>query len=276
MKDYFDSLITSLEDIYKFDESIELTSSYISEKIQSGKGRVIIVSAGVIGSYVKRTVDSFEYLFKYDHSKIVTLKAGDKYRDMNIDDSRRLENVEAVGALDAIEMGINSDDLVISLSVTGSTKHLKYFLKESHDRGAKTVSITSSRQSGFKKEYIDLPIDVNVKNKTIKGLYIGNHTTILKIIIEFIMFESFKNLGQIVNGSIMTTNTWTKKLRDVSIEVLQVFDENITNGEALKLLENSEDELSIAILKLTRGLDNEQAKKLLIEHDYDFNKIGIY
>ncbi len=276
MNKYFESLIESLENIGMIENEISEAAKKVGDFLKSDKGRLIIISAGAFSAYINETIKSFRYLFKYDHSRIITIKSGEKYRELLNDESRKIENIKAVGVLDVMEMNVDNDDIVIALSATNSTEHIKYFMKQSHECGAYIINITSPSKGTFKKDYVDLPINLYIKNKTIKGLYIGNHTTILKVIIESIFFEAFKNVGQIVGGMILTTHTWTKKLRNSSFEVLRFFDEHLTNEQAIELLKESENELSVAILKKTKNISNEEAKAILERYKYNFNKIGIY
>ncbi len=272
MKEYYESLENSIKEILEKRELIEKISNEVSKRIID-QGRIYIISAGAVSDIVNSFISSFDYLFKYNKEKIISISAGKAYKELYPLKWRHFENNKTIGALDAMEMGINEKDLILSLSSTGETDYVKNFLNESKSLGALTYSITASPQEQI-TEHNNLNITVN---KTIQGLYIGNHTTILKAIIEGIMFNSFKNLGQIHNGMILTVDVWTDKLFYTSFEVLSKLSPGLTKEEAKKLLKSSDQQLSIAIIMLMKKISKEKALEELNKVNYDFRKItGIF
>ncbi len=275
MKKYFDSLQATLNEVEPHIKNMEDISNNFVQRINNG-GRIFIVVAGPVAKMTDYLYDSFRYLFKLDWEKIHIIEAARRheqsFRDKN--EWKHLENDKSIGAIDAIEMGINECDYVLGLSVTGNTKYINQFLKQSGDSGAGTAIITSSTKAE-ELSYIDTTINFQVQNKTVKGLYIGNHTTILKLCVEVIFFDVFEKLGQIINGMIMTTKIWTDKLFMVSMNVLWEIDPNLSIEDGRQLVKESDGELSIAILKLLKNYTTEEAKNILEDNKYDFNKIGI-
>lgn len=274
MNKYFKGLIDTIDKVEQYNNELE----YITQEFQNrfnGKGRIILLSAGPIAYMNDYLTESFKYLFKFDWDKLVNIQPGKSYEDYFPKNSnkswRNIENEKSIGAIDTIEMNVTKDDFIIAFSVTGKTNYINQFIKQSKEIGARTALITSSPHAT--NDIADVNINLPVENKMIKGLYIGNHTTILKLIIESIFFKTFEDMGQIYNGMILTTNTWTNKLKEISMSVLCEFNSELSIDDGKRILEESDNELSVAILKLSHNIEKEEAKKILEKNNYDFKLI---
>ncbi len=271
--DFIDSLISGLKEVKIKQEDITSISAEIIKRI-NGQGTVLFLAAGPVSKMIDSLVDSLEYLFKYPKGKIKSITSGKKYKELYEEDWKHFENNRTIGAIDVIELGIQKEDIVIALSSTGKTEYINNFLKESNALGASTIYITTANDE---KELESYGKSINITlPKTINGLYTGNHTTILKVILDRILFHTFEELGQIHNGVILTTNIWTKKLMWTSYQALKYFDDSITEEEAEKLVKECDNELSIAIVMLKTKLSKKEAIDILKKNNYNFKKISIF
>lgn len=270
MREYISRLKNALEQIEDRICEFANLQNEIIKRIKND-GKIYIVSAGQMNKIVDSIVNSLDYLFKFEKNKIISIEAAIKYKNILPNSWKHFENNKTIGAIDAIEYNITKNDLIIAISSTGKTHYINNFLTQCKTLGAQTYNLTSANDSNsvdYKFNNINIELD-----KTIGGLYIGNHTTILKVIIESLIFDSFTKLGQIYEGRILTTYVWTKKLFTTSFINLKHFKNDITEDEAKELLIKCDNQLSVAILTITNNVDPIEAKELLEKNKYNFKKI---
>lgn len=269
---YFESLTEVLKTADNQNNKIKELAGDIVKRI-NGKGKIYIISAGPNADMVNDLFYSFSYLFKFNKEKFLIVQAARKHKVYSAE-WKDYENNKSIGAYDATLFKITKDDLIIGLSVTGKTHYINHFIREFKSKGAKTSIITSSNLFG-NLDFIDVHLDLSIKEKTIIGLYIGNHTTILKVAIESIFFNVFEELGQIFNNLILTTKVWTKKLFETSLAVFEVLFPEMSKEEVEKLLNECEGEQSVAIVMLIKGISKNSAIKLLKENSYNFKLLNL-
>lgn len=269
---YFESLIETLKIADKQNNKINELANDIIQRIK-GKGKIYIISAGPNADMIDDLFYSFSYLFKFNKEKFVIVKAAQKHK-LYSEDWKDYENSKSIGAYDATQYRISQNDLIIGLSVTGKTHYINHFIREFKTRGAKTSIITSSNLFG-NLDFADVHIDLSIEEKTIIGLYIGNHTTILKAVIENIFFNVFEELGQISNNLILTTKVWTRKLFETSLSVFEVLFPEVSKDEVEKLLKQCDGEQSVVIVMLKKGISKNKALKLLKDNSFDFKALNL-
>ncbi len=267
--DFISNLISSLQNIDKNKSDIKILRKFILNKINTN-GTIYIVAVGPNATMIKELIESFSYLFKIKENKFVLVSVKEEYESQL--GWKHFENNKTIGVISAIEKNVSSKDIVIGLSATGKTNYVNHFLKESDILGAETFLITTSDFEN-KKEYIKHNIRLELFKKEIYGLYIGNHTTILKVILEAIILSVFEELGQIIDGNIVTTKIWTNKLFDVSYEVVGRLGILITRDKFKALIDLTNGELSLIIIIKKLHVNLEKAKIIAEENNYDFRKI---
>lgn len=270
MEKYIKNLINTLE---KIDDDVRIKHLVdIFTKKMTAKGRIVIVSAGANKLIIENLINSFNYLFKIEENKFLFLSLEHAFEEIT-DNWKELENSKSIGAISAMEHDINSDDIVLGLSSTGRTNYINYFLKQSNNLRAMTILISSSLKSEDKK-YIDYNMNFPLINKEINGLYVGNHTTIIKIIFERLFFDVFEEMGQIIDGRILTTRMWTEKLLDISMNTIKKYNVNYLGEKELnEIILESKNELSIVVVMIATNVGKDEALDILKKENYNFKKI---
>lgn len=269
---YIENLIDGLKNLRKYNYLLFEISGIIAKKIEQNSGRIIIISTGSTADFVETLVRSLKYYFKFNSNLIEIIRAS---VNTEVDDEKiENENIISVGVLSAIEKKLNKDDLVIALSVTGRTDFINGFIKESLNTNATTVYISSFSKGDEKQiSKVDYLISLTMKEKAIYGLYIGNHTTLLKTAMEKILYGAFEHLGQIKNHIIHTTHTWTKKLRENSFQAIKFYDQNLHDDEILQLLKEANNELSTVLSSIILNVNLEEGKRRIENVNFNFNKL---
>jgi len=269
---YIKSIEESLYLFEKNSKKFDFIIEQINKNMKNPKGRVIFLATNQIGNFIKTSIDSFDYLFKFSKNKFNIIISGEYFENIDKEKRKELENNKSVGVISAIENNITKNDVIIGFTATGKTNYVNSFMKESNEKGATTILITSS-STVEEYPFIDKQINLFIKNKTINGLYIGNHTTMLKISFELITFSFFERIGQIYNNDIMTMKIWTKKFRFVSYEIIRKYEPNITDKKIEELIEETNGELSIILTMIKLKLDFISSKKIVEKNKYNFMKI---
>ena len=268
---YVESLKKSLDVFEKNNILFDNIVKKLKDKIYNN-GRIIFISTGNTGHSIELLIKSFEYLFKVPKDKFQIIISGEEYKEIDFYNQKEFENNKSIGTISAIEKNISKDDIVIGFSATGKTNYVNAFLKESKEKGAFTSLIISS-ENNINDSFVDQKITLSLEEKNIKGLYIGNHTTILKIAFELIIFNLFEEIGQIYDGNIMTTKIWTQKLKEVSIETIRKFNSKIEDDEIENLLKETNGELSLILIMIKLNIELKDAIKIASKNNYNFKKI---
>lgn len=274
LNNFIINLKSALSKLHNEIPKMEIISEEITNILQSENGKIYLLATGQTAHMINKLVESFKYLFKFDEDRIVPIIIGMNHEEaININDLRSIESEQSIAAIDALELNLSSNDMIINFTSTEETPYANNMLKSANDLGAKIAIVSSSETSNHSHVEVDYYIHVPLKSKVIENLYIGNHTTILKTALEFIMFKSFENLGQIVDKKVMTTKMWTKRLLETSYESIHDFDSEMTFDEFVSLSEKCEYEFSVVIICLIKSLEPGEAKKLLEKRKYNFKKI---
>ncbi len=271
---YIDNLKNALSKLQEYNSQLEEISQELFRVLNSEKGKIYILGAGSTADFSKTLIKGLGHHFKYEHDKIVVLEASMNnnfdFEEENIDN----ENIFSVGVVDAIEANLNDNDIIIALSSTGRTDYINGFIKEAKSTGSKIAYITSPTDiNNTHNLEVDYPITIVIERKNIYGLHIGNHTTLLKTTLEKILFRVFELKGQIIDGYVLTTNAWTKKLIENSLPTIAKYGKELTYEQAIPIFKKADNELSVIIASLILKVSLEEAKEKVLECGYDFNKL---
>ncbi len=271
INDYFQYLHTTIDKIENVHDELFNVSKLIAEKINTA-GKVIFISAGPIAELFDNMIKSLRYLFKFDENKFRVIKGAKYYSEFKqIEKWKEFENSKSIGALAALESNLDENDLIIAMSVTGKTEYIHSYLEYGESIGANAFLITTSSQSNCSLNI--KTINVLENNEMINSLFVSNHTTILKMIFESIIFSAFEDNGQIIDGYIHTTKIWTKKLLYTHFEVFKKYKNDITIEEIKELLEKTDNELSVALVMLKLKVSVSEAWQIVELNNFNFKNI---
>ncbi len=276
LKGYIENLKDSLTSMQKYNDIFENLSQIIFKKLKTEKGKVIIVTTGSMAIFSETLVNGLKSHFKYDNDKIEVISP---VNNSNFPFEKEIvenENVTSIGVVIALEKKLTKDDLVIAISSTGRTNYINGFVKEALITEAKIAYLASPVKESKKDripEGIDFFVPLILVAKNLNGLHVGNHTTLLKTALEKILFRAFELMGQIKDNNILTTNTWTVKLKENSIPTIKKYKPELTDEQIMKMFEEADNELSTIIASIILNTNFEEAKNKIKELNYDFNKL---
>lgn len=250
-------------------KDIEKLAKVISEKISS-EGRIIFIGAGLSSEMARIIIDELWFNFQIVKQKFITLTAAKSYIE-NTDKWKELEEVPSASVFELDEIGLNNKDIVIGLSSSGRTQYVVSGVKYAKDLGCTTASITDTDKTII-GEYSDYIINTKFGLPPIIGLNSAEGGTTQKIILDLLIYNAMAFSGRIYKNSLVFMQPVSEKIRSYCIETLiKLFDVNI--AEAEKLLKTSDDRLEIAIIRQSKNCTVKEAQKILVDNNYDFNKI---
>lgn len=254
-------------------EEIFEISKIVSEKLNDKNGRIFVLASGQNGALLHHMIISFDWLFRVKENKLFMIVPGAFYKRNEVDNWKEYENDSSIGSIEAKNEKLNENDLVIAFSVTGETLYINGFLKEAHSKGSKTIMVLSNFDSDDKSKYLDKKLVIDLEEKIIKGLYVGNYTTIFKLVFEMIFYSAFRRMGQISRGRILTTKIWTEKMFLTSREIIKYFTGIEDDEKARSLVKQCDGELDVLIVSVIKNMTPKEARELLIKEDYNVKKI---
>ena len=188
-------------------------------------------------------------------------------------DSAMTKSIE--GSEDSLNDGIdqlnlhklNSEDLVIGISTSGTTPFTIATLNNCKNKQIKTCLISNKSQNDY-----DINIQLGVQKEKILGSTRMLSGTLTKQLLNMITTISMIKSGKTYKNYMVNVKPLNKKLIKRSIDIIS----KITNTNARDaeiLFEKSNYQIKHAIVMHIKKLDYENAKKLLKDNDGFLNKI---
>lgn len=278
MKQYFKNLNKSSMEMVKNENELEDVFQDVLKTLNKKHGRVFFLATGLTGFMIKDILHSLSYLFKWDEKRLLVIIPGQEHYNLTENEEwRDYEDLNTVGALEALELKLNKNDLLISLTTTERTRYVYGLLFQAKVNGCNVIQISSAKETLFGKDLerdsiIDKHIHIPMSDKSIENLFIGNHNTVLKASAEYILLRFFEESGQILNNNIMTINAWTGKLKHIAYMTLAKEFPELTEVKANQLLEKCENDMAAVYLILKKNTTYPKAKKALIDAEYHVKK----
>lgn len=259
----------NLKEIESANEEVIKVSQEISNKL-SGDGRVIFVGAGMAPEMVRIILDELWFNFQIKRGKFVTLTAARNYVQ-DTDKWKELEEVSSASIFELDEIGLESNDLVIGLSASGETQYVVSAIKYAHDIGCITAAVTDFLDTKL-EQHSDFVINTNFGQPPILGLNTGSGATIQKVIIDLLIYNSMLLSGKIYKGYLVFMKPVSSKIYGYCIKTIENL-LNISNKEAIKLFESVDSKLELALITKFKNCNVSEAKEILKDNDFNFNKI---
>tara|TARA_B100001996_G_scaffold380319_1_gene367548 strand:- start:907 stop:1737 length:831 start_codon:yes stop_codon:yes gene_type:complete len=162
---------------------------------------------------------------------------------------------------------LNSEDLVIGISTSGTTPFTISTLNKCKSKKIKTCLISNKSQNDY-----DINIQLGVQNEKILGSTRMLSGTLTKQLLNMITTISMIKSGKTYKNYMVNVKPLNKKLVKRSIDIISKIT-NTNERDAEILFEKSNYQIKHAIVMHIKKLDYENAKKLLKDNDGFLNKI---
>ncbi len=262
-------IINALDKIDYSQTAIDVVADLIADKIENKSGRVIFIGAGISADIANIVVNQLKFDFQVE-DVFISITAGKKYGDLIVK-WKELEEIPSVSIFELNSVEINSNDILFAFSASGKTKYIISAIKYAKERGCKTVLMTDFDNSTAYR-VADYVINTNFGKPSIIGLNPADGGTIQKIYIDNLIFTSLEKAGRLYKGNIVFLRPITKKIERNCIEIIC----NLTNlsvEEATLALNKNNRSLEHTIISTLKNVDYNEADKMLIENNFNFNKI---
>jgi N-acetylmuramic acid 6-phosphate etherase len=171
-----------------------------------------------------------------------------------------VEDSASQGARDLAARKIGARDTVIGVSASGSTRYVLGALRFARKRKAKTVLVTSSRNSPARR-LADITIAPQTGPEVIAGSTRMKAGTAQKLILNMLSTAAMIRLGRVYNNWMVDLSMTNEKLRSRGLRIL----EEATGAgapEAKRALARS-GSLRVALVMLKMGLSASEARRRL-------------
>ena len=162
---------------------------------------------------------------------------------------------------------LNSEDLVIGISTSGTTPFTIATLNNCKNKQIKTCLISNKSQNDY-----DINIQLGVQKEKILGSTRMLSGTLTKQLLNMITTISMIKSGKTYKNYMVNVKPLNKKLIKRSIDIISKIT-NTSERDAEILFKKSNYQIKHAIVMNVKKLDYENAKKLLKDNDGFLNKI---
>jgi N-acetylmuramic acid 6-phosphate etherase len=243
-------------------------------------GRIVYVGAGTSGRIGVQDGTELTPTFNWPADRVVFLMAGGPAALLR--SAEGAEDSEDDGARAIAEATIGSDDVVVGIAASGTTPYTVGALRAAGAAGAVTIAIANNRGAPL-LEIARHPIPVETGSEIIAGSTRMKAGTAHKIVLNLFSTALMVKLGRVYRGMMVHMRATNAKLRrraeaivreiagcasvdaarhvdeaggDVKVAVLLAF--GISTVDAVKLLEQREQDLRAAIDDLTRSRNSKR------------------
>ena len=252
-----------------FDEVIKINKNKIEKLIFEctkrvrNKNKIFFVGSGTSGRL--GMIESSEIYPTFGDNTYIGIIAGGT--------SAMTKSIE--GSEDSLNDGIdqlnihrlNSEDLVIGISTSGTTPFTIATLNKCKSKKIKTCLISNKSQNDY-----DINIQLGVQKEKISGSTRMLSGTLTKQLLNMITTISMIKSGKTYKNYMVNVKPLNKKLIKRSINIISEIT-NTSEKNAKILFEKSNYQIKHAIVMQIKKLDYENADKLLKKNDEFLNKI---
>ena len=272
--DYDNASISDLIDDFvmqeiTFDEVIKINKNKIEKLIFEctkrvrNKNKIFFVGSGTSGRL--GMIESSEIYPTFGDNTYIGIIAGGT--------SAMTKSIE--GSEDSLNDGIdqlnihklNSEDLVIGISTSGTTPYTIATLNKCKSKKIKTCLISNKSQNDY-----DINIQLGVQKEKISGSTRMLSGTLTKQLLNMITTISMIKSGKTYKNYMVNVKPLNKKLIKRSINIISEIT-NTSERDAKILFEKSNYQIKHAIVMQIKKLDYENADKLLKNNNEFLNKI---
>ena len=252
-----------------FNEVIKINKNKIEKLIFEcakrirNKNKIFFVGSGTSGRL--GMIESAEIYPTFgDKTYIGIIAGGESAMTKSIEGSEDSLN-EGIDQLNLHKL--NSEDLIIGISTSGTTPFTIATLNKCKSKKIKTCLISNKSQNDY-----DINIQLGVQKEKILGSTRMLSGTLTKQLLNMITTISMIKSGKTYKNYMVNVKPLNKKLIKRSIDIISKIT-NTNERDAEILFKKSNYQIKHAIVMNVKKLDYENAKKLLKDNDGFLNKI---
>jgi len=240
---------------------VEKATELVVEAFRRG-GRLIYVGAGTSGRLGVLDASECPPTFSCPHHMVDGIIAGG---DTAL--RRAIEGAEDYpenGAAEIRAKEVSEKDVVMGIAASCNTPFVVGALEQANRLGAKTVLLTCN-PTAERSFPVDVAIELIVGPEIITGSTRMKAGTATKLVLNMITTTSMIKIGKVYQNLMVDLTATCRKLVDRAHRILLTLT-NLTYEEAGELLVRADMRVKTAIVMHFRGVDKEEANRLLERH----------
>ena len=254
--------------VIKEKENIAKAVDIIVDAFKRG-GRLFYVGAGTSGRLGVLDASECPPTFGVDREMVQGIIAGG-YEAL-VRSIERAEDYPEHGVEAIRGRNVNSSDVVVGITTSGSARFVIGALEEAHRLGARTVFLTCNPPSR-EMPFVDVFIVPVVGPEIIAGSTRLKAGTATKLILNMLSSISMIKIGKVYDNLMVDVQVWNAKLVERAKRLIMILGgaDYETAGE---LLETAQGNTKAAIVMARKNVSYDKAVKLLEENDGFLRKV---
>ncbi len=225
-------------------------------------GRLIYMGAGTSGRLGVLDASECPPTFSVPEGMVVGLIAGGPQAMFRAQEGA--EDNEQLGAQDLQNMQLSADDVVVGIAASGRTPYVLGGLHYARQLGATTVALACNTGSAIGLA-ADIAIEPEVGPEVITGSTRLKSGTAQKLVLNMLTTASMIRLGKVYQNLMVDLNASNLKLQARAQRIVMQATE-VDEETAALALQQADNEVKLAILMLLSGLDKDEARARLEQH----------
>ena len=230
----------------------------IVERLERG-GRLVYVGAGTAGRLGVLDASEARPTFNVPPGQVVAVLAGGMAAFSDPVEDAEDDTTAAVAALEAL--GVTAADAVVGISASGQTPYVLTALDWARSHGALTIGVACNVGAPLTSQ-VDVAIELPVGPEFIAGSTRLNAGTAQKIVLNILSTATMVRLGKTYGNLMVDVRANNEKLRDRAARIVSEIT-GASGAGARAALEASDWETKVAVLMLTGGIDEQNARARL-------------
>ena len=243
-------------------EEIARTIDLVEAAFRAG-GRLVYVGAGTSGRLGVLDAAECPPTFGTPPEMVVGIIAGGLPALVKSIEGAEDDVNAAIGEMNARRVGPN--DVVVGIAASATTPYVRAALSRAQTLGARTALVSMSEPSRLLRETCDVCITVPVGPEIVTGSTRMKSGTATKLVLNTITTGAMIRLGKIYGNLMVDLRAWNDKLVDRSQRILMETT-GLARDESRSVLDAAGGSVKTAIVMARRGVDREEAERLLQEH----------
>ena len=241
--------------------SIVRAVELVSDALKNG-GRLIYVGAGTSGRLGVLDASECPPTFSTDPQLIQGIIAGGP--DAMFRSQEGAEDRPEDGARAMNEKNISKNDVVMGIAAGGTTPFVKGALNHAKNLGATTIFFCCV-QPMEGEPAADVIIRPLTGPEVLTGSTRLKAGTATKLVLNQITTLTMVRLGKVYENLMVDLRASNRKLRDRAVRIVSTLAQ-VSRESALDLIDRAGGEVKTAIVMQQRGVDAEQARRILSQH----------
>lgn len=222
-------------------------------------GRIIYMGAGTSGRLGVLDAAECPPTYGTNPEDVIALIAGGDQAILKAVEGA--EDSETLGVSDLKDINLNAKDIVIGLAASGRTPYVIGGLNFANEIGANTGSIACAANS-LLASVAKNPVEVIVGPEAVTGSTRMKAGTAQKLVLNMLSTAVMVKSGKVYENLMVDVQTTNIKLVDRAARIVAAA-VGIEFEAGLKLLEESNNDVKVAILKGLTNCSNDECKELL-------------